>query len=36
VFIGLDVTYDPTGQHLGASANVVLADGTILASQAVS
>lgn len=37
VFIGLDVTYDPaTGQHLGASANVVLADGTILASQSVS
>lgn len=37
VFIGLDVTYDPgTGQHLGASANVVLADGTILASQSVA
>jgi hypothetical protein len=37
VFIGLDVTYDPaTGQHLGASANVILADGTILASQSVS
>jgi hypothetical protein len=37
VFIGLDVTYDhETGQHLGASANVVLADGTILASQSVS
>jgi hypothetical protein len=37
VFIGLDVTYDPaTGQHLGATANVVLGDGTILASQSVS
>lgn len=37
VFIGLDVTYDHnTGQHLGASANVVLADGTILASESVS
>lgn len=37
VFIGLDVTYDPsTRQHLGASANVILADGTILASQSVS
>lgn len=37
VFIGLDVTYDPeSGQHVGASANVVLADGTILASQSVS
>jgi len=37
VFIGLDVTYDPgTGQHLGASANIVLADGTILASESVS
>ena len=37
VFIGLDVTYDPdTGLHRGASANVVLADGTILASQTVS
>lgn len=37
VFIGLDVTYDPeTGQHIGASANIVLADGTILASESVS
>lgn len=37
VFVGLDVTYDPgTGQHLGASANIVLADGTILASESVS
>lgn len=34
VFVGLDVTYDhSTGQHLGASANIVYADGTILASQ---
>jgi argonaute-like protein implicated in RNA metabolism and viral defense len=33
-FIGLDATYDhDTGQHIGASANVVYADGTILASQ---
>jgi len=37
VFVGLDVTYDPeTGQHLGASANIVMADGTILASESVS
>lgn len=37
VFIGLDVTLDhASGQHIGASANVVLADGTILASQSVS
>ena len=37
VFIGLDVTYDPeTGQHIGSSANIVLADGTILASESVS
>lgn len=37
VFIGLDATYDhETGQHIGASANIVLADGTILASQSVS
>jgi hypothetical protein len=37
VFVGLDVTYDPdTGQHLGASANIALADGTILASESVS
>jgi argonaute-like protein implicated in RNA metabolism and viral defense len=37
VFIGLDVTYDPaTGQHLSASANIVLGDGTILASESVS
>lgn len=37
VFIGLDVTYDhDTGQHLGASANIVMADGTILASQSIS
>lgn len=33
-FIGLDVTYDhETGQHIGASANVVYADGTIIASE---
>jgi len=33
-FIGLDVTRDPeTGQHLGASANVVYADGTVFASK---
>lgn len=37
VFVGLDVTYDhETGQHLGASANIVMADGTILASETVS
>jgi hypothetical protein len=37
VFIGLDVTYDQSsGQHVGASANMILADGTILASQSVS
>jgi argonaute-like protein implicated in RNA metabolism and viral defense len=37
VFIGLDVTYDPeTRQHVGASANIVMADGTILASESVS
>jgi len=33
-FIGLDATRDPdTGQHLGASANVVLADGTVFVSK---
>ncbi|MFC7193967.1 Piwi domain-containing protein [Halosimplex aquaticum] len=37
VFIGLDVTYDTeTEQHVGASANVVLGDGSILASQSTS
>ena len=36
-FVGLDVTYDhATGQHLGAAANVIMADGTILASEAVT
>jgi len=36
-FIGLDVTYDhATKQHLGAAANVIMADGTILASEAVT
>lgn len=33
-FIGLDATRDPdTGQHLGASANVVLTDGTVFVSK---
>ena len=36
-FVGLDVTYDhATQQHLGAAANVIMADGTILASEAVT
>ncbi|KTG22368.1 Piwi domain-containing protein [Haloferax profundi] len=36
-FVGLDVTYDhATKQHLGAAANVIMADGTILASEAVT
>ncbi len=36
-FVGLDVTYDhTTKQHLGAAANVIMADGTILASEAVT
>ena len=36
-FVGLDVTRDvDTGQHIGATANVVLADGSILASKATS
>ena len=36
-FVGLDVTYDHTsGQHLGAAANVIMADGTILASEAIT
>lgn len=36
-FVGLDVTYDHTAkQHLGAAANVIMADGTILASEAVT
>jgi hypothetical protein len=36
-FVGLDVTYDhETQQHLGAAANVIMADGTILASEAVT
>jgi len=36
-FIGLDATYDPTaGQFLGASANVVLADGTVFVSKSQS
>ena len=36
-FVGLDVTYDhATNQHLGAAANVIMADGTILASEAVT
>ncbi len=36
-FVGLDVTYDhATRQHLGAAANVIMADGTILASEAVT
>lgn len=36
-FVGLDVSYDhATGQHLGAAANVVMADGTILASEAIT
>ncbi len=37
VFIGLDVTYDSeTDQHVGASANVVLGDGSVLASKSTS
>lgn len=37
VFIGLDVTRDrATGQHLGASADIVIADGTVLAYESVS
>jgi len=33
-FVGLDATRDPkTGQFLGASANVVLADGTVFVSK---
>jgi hypothetical protein len=33
-FLGLDVTRDPkSGQHAGASASVVLADGTVHAAQ---
>jgi hypothetical protein len=36
-FVGLDVAYDhATGQHQGAAANVIMADGTILASEAVT
>lgn len=36
VFIGLDVTYDHnTKQHLGASGNIILADGSILASKSI-
>jgi hypothetical protein len=36
-FVGLDVTYDhDSKQHLGAAANVIMADGTILASEAVT
>lgn len=36
-FLGLDVHRDEeTGQHVGASANLVLADGTIFASKSVS
>jgi len=36
-FVGLDVTYDhKTKQHLGAAANVIMADGTILASEAIT
>jgi hypothetical protein len=36
-FIGLDATRDPeTGQFLGASANVVLADGTVFVSKTQS
>jgi hypothetical protein len=36
-FVGLDVTYDhATKQHLGAAVNVIMADGTILASEAVT
>ncbi len=36
-FVGLDVTYDHASeQHLGAAANVIMADGTILASEAVT
>lgn len=36
-FVGLDATRDPdTGQFLGASANVVLADGTVFVSETQS
>ncbi len=36
-FVGLDVTYDyATKQHLGAAANVIMADGTILASEVIT
>ncbi|WP_440992072.1 Piwi domain-containing protein [Haloarchaeobius baliensis] len=36
-FVGLDATRDPdTGQFLGASANVVLADGTVFVSKTQS
>lgn len=36
-FVGLDVTYDhETGQHIGASANIVYADGTLIASRSHS
>lgn len=36
-FVGLDVTYDHANQqHLGAAANVIMADGTILASEAIT
>lgn len=36
-FVGLDVAYDQSsGQHLGAAANVIMADGTILASETIT
>ncbi|MEZ3145540.1 Piwi domain-containing protein [Halobaculum sp. MBLA0143] len=36
-FLGLDVTYDSdTGQHTGASASVVLADGTTYAAESTT